>query len=137
VAGKIASQFSFAGQFLTKLNVPLEQFFPAYLEILASQFSPTALVYLAPKGLAHRELAMSVGCLAMVPARAAGVLFTEDPLGREDGRMVIDAAWGLGPTVVEGTLVPDRYVLRKGPELSLVEEHISAKPPCAWRSIRI
>jgi pyruvate,water dikinase len=121
-------QFSFAGQFLTKLNVPLQQFFPCYLEVLASQFSPTALVYLAQKGLAHRELAMSVGCLAMVPARTAGVLFTEDPTGSQDGRMVIDAAWGLGPTVVEGTLVPDRYILAKKPELTLLEQNISPKP---------
>jgi pyruvate,water dikinase len=121
-------QFSFAGQFLTKLNVSLDQFFPGYLEILASQFSPTALVYLAQKGLAHRELAMSVGCLAMVPVRTAGVLFTEDPTGSTDGRMVIDAAWGLGPTVVEGTLVPDRYLLSKEPEISLLEQHISPKP---------
>jgi pyruvate,water dikinase len=71
---------------------------------------------------------MSVGCLAMVPARTAGVMFTEDPTGSQDGRMVIDAAWGLGPTVVEGTLVPDRYVLAKKPEITLVEEHISPKP---------
>ena len=121
-------QFSFAGQFLTKLNVSLDQFFPGYLEILASQFSPTALVYLAQKGLAHRELAMSVGCLVMVPARTAGVMFTEDPTGSTDGRMVIDAAWGLGPTVVEGTLVPDRYILSKEQEITLMEEHISPKP---------
>jgi pyruvate, water dikinase len=121
-------QFSFAGQFLTKLNVPLEQFFPAYLEVLASQFSTTALVYLAQKGLAHRELAMSVGALAMVPARTAGVMFTEDPTGSQDGQIVIDAAWGLGPTVVEGTLVPDRFILAKKPEIALVEEHISPKP---------
>jgi len=37
--------YSFAGQFLTKLNVSLEQFFPAYVEVVASQFSPSALVY--------------------------------------------------------------------------------------------
>ena len=120
-------QFSFAGQFLTKLNVPIKEFFPGYLEILASQFSPAALVYLAQKGLAHRELAMSVGCLAMVSARTAGVMFTEDPLSSQDGRIVIDAAWGLGPTVVEGTLVPDRFVLMKGPELTIIEEHVSPK----------
>jgi pyruvate,water dikinase len=121
-------EHSFAGQFLTKLNVSLQQFFPGYLEVLASQFSPTALVYLAQKGLAHRELAMSVGCLAMVPARASGVLFTEDPTGSRAGVMVIEAAWGLGPTVVEGTLVPDRYLLGKKQGVSLLEQHISPKP---------
>lgn len=120
--------FSFAGQFLTKLNVSLEHLFPGYLEVLASQFSPRALVYLAEKGLAHREMAMSVGCLAMVPARASGVLFTEDPTGSRAGVMVMEAAWGLGPTVVEGTLVPDRYLLAKDQEVSVLEQHLSPKP---------
>ncbi len=119
-------EYSFAGQFLTKLNVSLSEFFPAYLEILASQWSPTALVYLSQRGLVRRELAMSVGCLAMVPARASGVLFTEDPAGGREGVMVVEAAWGLGPTVVEGTLIPDRYLLSK--EGELLEQHISPKP---------
>lgn len=121
-------EYSFAGQFLTKLNVSLQQFFPSYLEVLASQCSPAALVYLGQKGLTHRELAMSVGCLAMVPAHASGVLFTEDPVGSRAGVMVIEAAWGLGPTVVEGTLIPDRYLLAKKGEVSLLEQHISPKP---------
>ncbi len=42
-------EFSFAGQFLTKLNVPFSEFFPAYLEVLASQFNRRALVYLVPE----------------------------------------------------------------------------------------
>ena len=121
-------EFSFAGQFLTKLNVSLEHFFPGYLEVIASQFSPAALVYLAQKGLTHREAAMSVGCLAMVPARASGVLLTEDPTGDRADVMVVDAAWGLGPTVVEGTLIPDRYVLAKKPEVGLLSQHLSPKP---------
>ena len=54
-------------------------------------------------------------------------MFTEDPLSSQDGRIVIDAAWGLGPTVVEGTLVPDRFVLMKGAELTIIEEHVSPK----------
>ncbi len=120
-------EFSFAGQFLTKLNVSLENFFPNYLEVLASQWSPTALVYLAQKGLARRELAMSVGCLAMVAAQASGVLFTEDPAGSHTGVMVVEAAWGLGPTVVEGTLVPDRYLLAKEGEIAILEQHLSPK----------
>lgn len=120
-------EFSFAGQFLTKLNVSLDTFFPNYLEVLASQWSPTALVYLAQKGLTRQELAMSVGCLAMVEARASGVMFTEDPAGSRPGVMVVEAAWGLGPTVVEGTLIPDRYLLAKQGEISVLEQHVSPK----------
>src|SRR5208337_636451 len=54
-------ELSFAGQFLTVLNVAVADFFPNYLKVLASQFSPSALVYLHEKGLIRQELAMSVG----------------------------------------------------------------------------
>jgi pyruvate,water dikinase len=121
-------ELSFAGQFLTVLNVPLADFFPNYLKVLASQFAPTALMYLGQKGLLHYELAMSVGCLAMVPARASGVLFTVDPTGEGDEVMVIEAAWGLGPSVVEGTVTPDRYSLAKKPETKIVRQHLGSKP---------
>lgn len=120
-------EFSFAGQFLTKLNVPFPEFFQAYLEVLASQFNRRALVYLCQKRLVHREQAMSVGCLAMVPAVASGVLFTVDPIGRQDNVMLLDASWGLGPAVVDGTVTPDQFVLAKKPEISLLEERLSDK----------
>ena len=120
-------EFSFAGQFLTKLNVPFSEFFPAYLEVLASQFNRRALVYLCQKKLVHREQAMSVGCLAMVPAVASGVLFTVDPMARQNDIMLLDASWGLGPAVVDGTVTPDEFVLSKKPEISLLEQRLSDK----------
>jgi len=120
-------EFSFAGQFLTKLNIPFSEFCPAYLEVLASQFNSRALVYLCQKKLIHREQAMSVGCLAMVPAVASGVLFTTDPMGRQNDVMLLDAVWGLGPALVDGTVTPDQFVLAKKPEIHLIEQHLSAK----------
>ena len=121
-------ELSFAGQFLTVLNVPAPDFFPNYLKVLASQFSPSALVYLHEKGLLRQELAMSVGCLAMVPARASGVLFTVDPLGGRADAMVLDAAWGLGPSVVEGALTPDHFILAKKPQIKVLERRPGNKP---------
>ena len=120
-------EFSFAGQFLTRLNVPFAEFFPAYLEVLASQFNRRALVYLCQKKLAHREQAMSVGCLAMVRAAASGVLFTVDPMNRQKDIMLLDASWGLGPAVVDGTVTPDEFVLHKRPEVHIVEQRLSDK----------
>lgn len=121
-------EYSFAGLFLTRLNVPFADFFPAYLEVLASQFNRRALVYLCQKRLVHREQAMSVGCLAMVPAVASGVLFTSDPMSRRQGVMLVDAAWGLGPAVVDGTVTPDHFILTKEPPITLLEQQISDKP---------
>ncbi|WP_449245546.1 PEP/pyruvate-binding domain-containing protein [Desulfobacca acetoxidans] len=121
-------EFSFAGLFLTRLNVSFQDFFPAYLEVLASQFNPRALVYLCQKRLTHREQAMSVGCLAMVPAAAAGVMFTVDPLSGASDVILIDATWGLGPAVVDGAVTPDRFFLAKKPTLTLIDQHIHDKP---------
>ncbi len=120
-------EFSFAGQFLTKLNVPFSEFFPSYLEVLASQFNHRALVYLCQKKLVHREQAMSVGCLAMVRSTASGVLFTVDPMSRQKDIMLIDASWGLGPAVVDGTVTPDVFVLRKKPDIEILEQRLSEK----------
>lgn len=120
-------EFSFAGQFLTRLQVPWTEFFSAYLQVLASQFSPRALVYLAQRRLTHREQAMSVGCLAMIPAVASGVMFTADPMGVRTGVMLVDAAWGLGPAVVDGTVTPDHYVLSKDRPPRLLEQQLSRK----------
>ena len=120
-------EFSFAGQFLTKLNVPFAEFFPSYLEVLASQFNHRALVYLCQKKLVHREQAMSVGCLAMVRSTASGVLFTVDPMSRQKDIMLIDASWGLGPAVVDGTVTPDVFVLRKKPDIEILEQRLSEK----------
>lgn len=120
-------EFSFAGQFLTRLQVRWDDFFPAYLEVLASQFSPRALVYFAQKRLTNRDLAMSVGCLAMIPAEASGVLFTVDPMGERPGLMLVDAAWGLGPAVVDGRVTPDRYWLSRTKPPQVLEQRLGSK----------
>jgi pyruvate, water dikinase len=94
---------------------------------VASQFNRRALMYLCQKKLIHREQSMSVGCLAMVPAVASGVLFTVDPMGRQNDVMLLDATWGLGPALVDGTVTPDQFVLSKRPEIRLIKEHLSEK----------
>jgi pyruvate,water dikinase len=61
---------------------------------------------------------MAVGCMAMVDAESSGVVYSTHPTGDRD-TMIINATWGLGVTVVEGSSDTDLYVLRKnaGPEI--------------------
>ncbi len=120
-------EYSFAGQYLTVLNTPFEHFFARYQEVLASQFSMSALTYLSTKRLARHKLAMSVGVLAMVPAKSSGVLFTQDPLGGKRDVMVVESAWGLGVSVVGGTLTPDHFLLAKTPEGTVLAAEIYPK----------
>src|SRR4030066_2224056 len=105
--------FSFAGQYSTFLNVPADLILQKYKEIIASLFTPRAIFYYKTKGLHEYEVVMSVGVLAMVDARAAGVMYTRDPNNPEEDTLIISAARGLGKSVVDGVVTPETYTVAK------------------------
>ena len=79
----------------------------------ASLFTARAIAYREKHNIPHIETLMSVAVQKMVRARAAGVAMTLDPNTGDRTRIVIDAAWGLGETVVSGTVTPDNFVVEK------------------------
>ncbi len=107
------SRASFAGQYSSFLNVPLEQVLRRYKEVVASKFSPRALFYMHSKGFREEEIAMSVGCFLMVDARAAGVAYSVDPADPELDSMLITGVWGLGKPLVDGAITPDIFRLSR------------------------
>ncbi len=107
------SKISFAGQYGTVLNVPSDQVGRRYREIVASKFTPRAIFYFLGKGFREEDLAMGTGCIAMVQARAAGVLYTVDPMNPEREELVIHGHWGLGQAVVDGSVTPDVFLVSK------------------------
>jgi pyruvate,water dikinase len=121
-------EFSFAGQFETVLNVPLEPaaLAAAYRRVLASLFTPKAAAYLRLLGFDVRAQSLAVCCLGMVDAVASGVLYTADPRGGRD-TMIISASWGLGAAVVEGQTDADRFVVRKGEPPELAQTRLGTK----------
>lgn len=104
-------EFSFAGQYATFLNVPPGEVEQRYREVVGSLFTPRAIFYYRTKGFAEEEMAMAVGVMRMVDARAAGVLYTRDPLDPAREVMVVNAAWGLGTAVVDGEAHADSYAV--------------------------
>jgi rifampicin phosphotransferase len=54
---------------------------------------------------------MAVVVQQLVPAEAAGVLFTRDPLDPTGATMLAEGSWGLGEAVVSGRVQPDRFRL--------------------------
>lgn len=103
------SEHSFAGQFATVLNVSpsaLEQGFSA---VMAGAFTERAVSYRRDVGLPPAALDMAVLVQVMVPAVAAGVVFTVDPVRPETGRMLISAVPGLGILAVNGAVPVDIY----------------------------
>ncbi|GAA3738866.1 pyruvate,water dikinase [Spinactinospora alkalitolerans] len=103
---------SFAGQQDTFLDVRGErEVVEAVRRCWDSLDSERALAYREANGIAREGVRMAVVVQRMIDAEAAGVLFTADPLTGSRSRMVVDAAPGLGTSVVEGTVAPDHYVM--------------------------
>lgn len=96
---------SFAGQHLTRLNVPTRDVTEAVREVFASAHTASARAYREKMGLAGRAR-MAVVVQGMVRAHVAGVMFTKNPVSRAVEH-VIEAAWGLGEAVVAGVVTPD------------------------------
>lgn len=112
--GEDGSERSFAGQFLTLLDVPpgdaLED---ALRRCWASLFNDAALAYRDASPTRRDAPAMGVVIQAMVDSSVSGVLFTIDPMTGSWRRMCVEAIWGQGEALVSGQVVPDRYVVRR------------------------
>ncbi|VXC22774.1 phosphoenolpyruvate synthase [Arthrobacter sp. 9AX] len=107
---------SFAGQQETFLNVAGERpVLEACLRCYASLFTDRAISYREMKGYDHLDVALSVGIQQMVRSDlgASGVMFSIDTESGFPHAVVISAAWGLGETVVQGTINPDKYQVFK------------------------
>lgn len=105
---------SFAGQQDTYLWViGADNVLDKVRDCWASLFTARAIAYREKNNIPHIETLMSVAVQKMVNARAAGVAMTLDPNTGDRTRIVIDAAWGLGETVVSGTVTPDNFVVEK------------------------
>ncbi|MCO4090331.1 MAG: phosphoenolpyruvate synthase, partial [Sphingorhabdus sp.] len=107
---------SFAGQHETFLNIRGEKaLLDACLRCFASLYTDRAISYREAKGFDHFSVALSVGVQQMVRADLAGsgVMFSIDTETGFPGVATISAAWGLGETIVQGAVNPDRFVVFK------------------------
>ncbi len=100
---------SFAGQYESALNVTAEELLSHYKNVLASQFTPGALFYFKDRGFDTEQMAMAVGVLAMVDAKASGVMYSRDPDSPQESAVLINAVYGLGPYAVGGVVPTDNY----------------------------
>lgn len=107
---------SFAGQQETYLNVSGEDdVLQACRWCYASLFTDRAISYRENKGFEHMEVALSVGVQKMVRSdlAGAGVMFSLDPETGFPDVVIVNASWGLGETVVQGSVNPDEYIVFK------------------------
>jgi len=107
---------SFAGQQETYLNIKgFDSLLRAIKEVYASLFNDRAIAYRVHQGFDHRQVALSAGIQKMVRSDLAssGVMFTIDTESGFDDVVFITSAYGLGETVVQGTVNPDEFYVYK------------------------
>ena len=124
------SEFSFAGQYESVLNVPRKGIVDAWREVAASVYTPEALRYRLHRAYRESETVMAVGCQLMVESEVSGAMYTYAPVAAETEAMVISAAWGLGIAVVSGVAESDTIFLDRLPPhrvLSIESGHKATK----------
>ncbi|TVP81793.1 phosphoenolpyruvate synthase [Thioalkalivibrio sp.] len=107
---------SFAGQQETYLNVRgIDEVLIALRKVFASLYNDRAIAYREHQGFAHDEVALSAGVQRMVRSDigCAGVMFTLDTETGFRDAVFITGSWGLGETVVQGSVNPDEYQVYK------------------------
>lgn len=105
---------SFAGEFETYVDVRgTADVLTHVRRCWDSVFTGRALSYALDRGLDPLDIDMAVVVQKTVRARAAGVMFTLSPVTGDRSRIVLEASWGLGLSVVGGEVTPDRYTVDK------------------------
>lgn len=103
---------SFAGQQETFLNIRGDAaLLDAVKNCWASLWTARAIAYRRRQGIDPATVSLAVVVQALIPAEAAGILFTANPVtGRRD-EMTINATWGLGEAIVGGLVTPDTVLV--------------------------
>ncbi len=105
---------SFAGQQDTYLWIEgFDEVIRSVQKCWASLFTPRAISYRIKNNFPHEKVLISVGVQKMVNSRTAGVIFTINPVNGDPSRVVIEGSWGLGESVVSGSVTPDKFVVDK------------------------
>jgi pyruvate,water dikinase len=120
---------SFAGQHDSFLNIRGEDdLVRTIIQCYASLYTDRAIKYREDHGFKHEKVALSVGVQRMVRSdlAASGVCFTLDPDSGFRNVVLVNGIWGLGENIVQGTVVPDEYLVFK-PTRTIIKKQVGTK----------
>jgi pyruvate,water dikinase len=130
VSVRSAGPASHPGQYETYLNVKgATDLLEKIIKVWSSSFNPRSLVYRSRNGLPLETDPIGVAVLGMINARTAGVTLTADPNTGDHSKIVCEANWGLGESVVSGRITPDFFLLDKE-SLEILEKRLGQKEVC-------
>src|SRR5512139_1533933 len=118
---------SFAGQHDTYLNiVGADAIIQAVTHCWESAHSEHALDYRRQQGLSVEHPKVAVLVQQLVAADVAAVVFSANPITGNRDEVMINASWGLGESIVGGTVTPDTFIVRKS-DLAVLDRVIADK----------
>ena len=118
---------SFAGQHESYLNVVGEAaVVAAVIRCWASGRSERALAYRRQQGLTSEDARLAVLVQRLVLADVSAVVFSANPVTGRRNEVVVTASWGLGESIVGGTVTPDTYLVGKD-DLTVRERQVADK----------
>lgn len=117
------SSFSFAGQYCSLLNVKKDDILAAYQQVLASKFTPEAILYRILNGLDDEETPMAVIVLIMVEARVSGVVATGNPAAPDETTTLVHSVCGLGDNLMGGRATPTTQEIKRLDGKAVITRH--------------
>jgi pyruvate,water dikinase len=125
--GEDGQSASFAGQYDTYLNLVGA---PAVIEAVgrcwASAQSERVLAYHRQQGRSTADIQLAVLVMQLVESDISIIAFSSNPVTHDRDGIVINASWGLGESVVSGTVTPDTYKVRKS-DITITDRQIAEK----------
>jgi pyruvate,water dikinase len=118
---------TFAGQFVSLINVPTARAVEAYKRVIAGRFSERAIFYRLSTGLTEVDSPMAVLFLPVIRARAAGILYTRDPKDPKSRSLWITATRGLALDIASGRVPADLFVVSRGRAHEILESSLVRK----------
>ncbi|MFH1750554.1 MAG: PEP/pyruvate-binding domain-containing protein [Candidatus Micrarchaeota archaeon] len=129
-----AANASWAGELESYMNIQRGNLLETVKKCWSSLFTPRAIFYRIEKKLSAQRVSVAVVVQKMVQSDIAGVVFSVHPVTKERNQMVIEAAWGLGESVVAGIVTPDNYIVDKR-DLTLVDVAVNEQEKMIARKI--
>ena len=118
---------SFAGQHETYLNiVGADAIIKAITLCWESARSERALEYRRQQGLSVKRPQLAVLVQHLVASDVSAVIFSANPITGSRDEIMINASWGLGESIVGGTVTPDTFIVRKS-DLAIIERAVADK----------
>ena len=117
---------SFAGEYETKLGVPFENIEKSIVEVFLSTFNFRVLKYKIEKNLNYLDFRIALIIMKQIKCDKAGVAFSLNINNNDYDEAIINSNFGLGETVVEGTVTPDCFVVNKITK-NIIEKNLGKK----------